>query len=286
MDFYRRYSLLLGLLVLVLVIVLLLSTPTLMFSPGVTFIDSELYRSSGNEAYVRTKMDFGNIEQVNAFPHEFGVWRGYDYDTAPLKESLGADIILLRGYECPGLYQPIFFLLMQAKNESSFHPPQVCYPAMGYKIEEEGKELVHVEAESWEEPDSLPGITIPMVRLLVYRESEGRVTERRVALFCYVKGNRFTSDAITMIRMEALAPVQGSYDSILGMEKAFIASAIPHIFEPSRENEWKPVALQLIELGIGGYLAIAFMVFIPLAIIIYSIIRWRKGSAAMPENER
>ena len=137
MDFYRRYSLLLGLLVLALVIALLLTTPASMFSPGVTFIDSELYRSSGDEAYVRTKMDFGNSEHVNAFPHQFSVWQGYDYDTAALKESLGADIILLRGYVRPGLYQPIFFLLMQARTESSFHPPPICYPAMGYEIEAE-----------------------------------------------------------------------------------------------------------------------------------------------------
>jgi hypothetical protein len=286
MDFYRRYSLLLGLLVLALVIALLLSTPTLIFSSGVTFIDSELYRSSGNEAYVRTKMDLGNSEHVNAFPYQFGVWKGYDYDTAALKESLGADIILLRGYERPGLYQPIFFLIMQAKTESSFHPPHICYPALGYEIEGEGKEQIPVEEKNWTETTPLSSTLIPTARLVVFKASEGRVIERRVVLYCYVKGNQFISDTITMIRVEALAPIEGSYDGILSVEKDFMTSAIPYMFEPSYRGEWKPLALQLIELGIGGYLTIAIMLFIPLTIIIYPSIRWRRGSVATPRSKK
>ena len=68
MSFYRRYSLLIGLLALVLVVVLLLSTPGAAFSSGVTLVDTELHRSSGDEAYVRTRMDLGSPEAVRAFP--------------------------------------------------------------------------------------------------------------------------------------------------------------------------------------------------------------------------
>jgi hypothetical protein len=286
MDFYRRYSLLLGLLALALVMALLLSTPALMFSPGVTFIDSELYRSSGKETYVRTKMDLGKSEHVSALPHQLGVWQGYDYDTTRAKESLGTEVMLLRGYDRPGLYQPIFFLLIQAKTESSFHPPPICYTGMGYEIEEEGKEQILVKEESWAETTSLSSMSIPMTRIVIFKKSGGKVKERRVALYCYVKGNQFTSDTITMIRVEGLAPIEGSYEGILNMEKDFIASVIPYLFEPSREAEWKPLALQLIEMGSGGYLAIALMLFIPLAIIIYPIIRWRQGSVETPSSEK
>lgn len=286
MDFYKRYSLLLGLFALVLVIVLLLSTPGLIFSAGVTFIDSELHRSSGDEAYVRTKMDFGSSEHVKAFPHQFGEWKGYDYDTTGARESLGANVILLRGYDRPGLYQPIFFLVMQAKTESSFHPPPICYAALGYEIEGEGKEQVLVKDTSWTKAASFSSMLIPMRRLVVIKESGGRITERRVVLYCYVRGNQFTSDTITMIRVEALAPIDGSYDGILNVEKDFIALTIPYMFEPSEEGEWNPLALQLTELGIGGYFVIALMLFMPLAIIIYPRTRWGRGSAEISGSKK
>ena len=284
MGFYRRYSVLLGLLALILVIALLLSNPSLVFSTGVTFIDSELHHSSGDEAYVRTKMDFGSADHMNAFPREIGGWKGYDYDATDMKESLGADVILLRGYDCPGLYQPIFFLIMQAETESSFHAPPVCYPALGYQIEEEGKEQVVVTDTSWtEEPSS---ITLPLKRLVVFKESEGQVTDRRVVLYCYVKGNRFTSDTITMIRVEALAPIEGSYDGILNLAKDFTALTIPYMFEPGEEGEWNPLAMRLAESGIGGYLAIAVMLFLPLAIMLYPRARWGRGSVVKSRRRK
>ena len=52
----KRYSVLFGLFALVCVIVLLFSTPDSLFSHGVSFIDSELHRSSGNEAYVMIRV--------------------------------------------------------------------------------------------------------------------------------------------------------------------------------------------------------------------------------------
>lgn len=281
MGFYRRYSLLLGLLALVLVVVLLLSTPEFVLSPGVTFIDSELHRSSGDEAYVRTKMDFGSAEHMSSFPMEIGEWKGYDYDTKDISESLGADVILLRGYDRPGLYQPIFFLIMQARTESSFHPPRVCYAVLGYEIEGEGKEQVVVTDTSWTEASS--NTTIPLKKMVVFKESGGKVTERRVVLYCYVKGNQFKSDTITMIRVEALALVEGSYDGILSVEKDFIADMIPLMFEPSEEGKWNPLAMRLAELGIGGYFAIALLLFMPLAIMLYPRTRWGRGSAAKSE---
>ena len=283
MSFIRRYAVIIGLLILACVIVLLLSAPGPVFSSGVTFIDTELHRSSGDEAYVRTKMDFGSQEHMSGFPTEIGDWEGYDYDTKEDKDKLGADVILLRGYSSPGVYQPIFFLIMQAKTESSFHPPHICYASQGYKVQEEAKERVLLEEASWtEEPSSM---WIPLARLVVTKEHEQKVIERRVVLFCYVKGNQFTSDTITMLRVEALAPIDHPYDGILNLEKDFIAQAIPYMFEPAESSEWNPLVLRLVGLGAGGYCAIAFMLIVPLAIIVYPGTRWGRHSIEKSEDE-
>ena len=138
-SFIEEYSRIIGLLSLVFVIIILFSTPSLLLAKTVTMIDTELSHASGDETHVRAKLDFGNNEHMQAFPEQIGDWKSSDYNTTRIAKSLGADVMLMRAYSHPKLYQPVFFLIMQSNNRSSFHPPVVCYPALGYTIEEEGK---------------------------------------------------------------------------------------------------------------------------------------------------
>ncbi len=253
--------------------VLLLSSSDLIFSPGVTFIDTELHRSSGDEAYVRTRMDLGSQEHMAAFPLSMGNWTGYEYDAAKWEEELGADIVMMRGYAPRAFAQPVFLLIMQAKTETSFHPPTVCYPAQGYEIQEKSQEMISVTDTSWAE--SPLSKSIPVNKLVVTKESEdGIITERRVVLYCYVKGNQFTTDTITMIRTEALAPIEGSYEGSVNVQKDFFNQSIPYMFEPAEEKEWNPIVLELVEWGIGGCFIIFILLCIPAAIIIYPRTKW------------
>jgi hypothetical protein len=276
----RRYDFvnLAGIALLVLVLILLLTSPGLVFSPVTTFIDTELYRASGTEASVRTKMDFGSQEHMSAFTREVGKWTGYDYDTTKYVELLGADIMLLRSYEPNTFSQPVFFLILQAKTESSFHPPEVCVRAQGGELQDVGDEIITITDASW-----IKGTTntsIPMKKLVVIKKSkDGTPKERRIMLFCYVKGNQFYSDTITMIQVEALAPLEGSYESTLNEEKNFISQAMPLMFEPAKANEWHPLVLVLTDRGIVGYLAIAAMVLVPVAIIVYASIKRKRDAA-------
>ncbi len=71
------------------------------------------------------------------------------------------------------------------------------------------------------------------------------------------------------------------------MEKEFLAQAVPLMFVPD-EDEWNTIASQLAKWSIGGYFLIAFMLFIPLAIIIYPKTKWGRDSTVKPglkENE-
>ena len=272
MSKYKRGLTILGITLFVIVIIFLLSSPEMIFSPTVTFIDTELYHSSGNEIPVRTNSDLGNPEHMAAFPMEIGKWQGHDFETTQYAEQLGAEVMILRGYEPSTYTQPLFFLILQADTESSFHPPDVCVRAQGGEIQETGEEEVVITNTTWVKEDT--AVTIPFKKLVVTNSTEsGDIIERRVLLFCYVKGNRFYTDTITMIQVEALAPISGSFEASLTEEKEFIAQAIPFLFTPGSETEWDPFFVILVEWGIYGYVIIAAMCIIPIAIIIFAMTR-------------
>jgi hypothetical protein len=285
MSIRRRgydFVILSGIGLFIIVLLLLLTSPELLFSPVTTFIDTELYRSSGNEASVVTKMDFGSQQHMLAFPRKVGKWEGYDYDTTKYVELLGADIMLLRSYEPSTFSQPVFFLILQAKTESSFHTPEICVHAQGGQVQETGDEKITVTDATWVK--GATSISIPMKKLVVTKSAnDGTIKERRIMLFCYVKGNQFYSDTITMIQVEALAPIEGSYEATLNEEKNFISQSMPLMFEPAKESEWHPLVIVLSEKGIVGYIIIAAMVLLPAAIIIYPRVKRKKDTPVKSE---
>lgn len=265
MRFLYRNSVFIGSILLVCIITVLLLDINMIFTPGVTFIGTDLYRSSGNDVFVRTKMDFGNQEHMATLPLQIGEWQGWDYDITSEQERLKADVILLRGYTTQSIYIPIFLLIMQAQTESSFHHVDICYISQGYEIQEEGTEQVQIKDVSWTAASHTE--YIPFNKLVVIKKQDGRITERRVVLYCYVKGNQFTSDTITLIRTEVLAPISGSYEGILDVAKDFTALTVPLMFEPGESARWKPIAMELWESGTVGRVGLVLLILLPLAIV-------------------
>jgi len=186
MQFLKRYSSPLGITLLFCIVLILLSIPGTVFSHGVKFIDTDLNQSTGKQAYITTTMHFGSQEHMSTFPMQIGQWQGWDYDTATAKAELGADVMVLRGYETPQLYQPVLLRIVQARTDSSFHPPDICYLSQGYNIQEQDKDEVFVSPASWAEgsPNSL---SVPFNLIAVFKGSQGNITERRVALYCYIR---------------------------------------------------------------------------------------------------
>ena len=283
MKLFDEYATIIGLIILTFVFVLLFSTPSMIFADTITVVDTELTRASGNAISVRTKMNFGSNEHINQFPKGLGNWTGFDYDTESITASLGADIMLMRAYNRPGSFQPVFFLILQSTNRSSFHPPIVCYPALGYEIEEEGRETVPISGVDWMEDPAFRksgenmhvNETISVKKLVVVKKSDGELTERRVVLYFYVNRG-FTSNTITMIRVSALAPLHGSYDEILEQEKKFMADAFPYMFEFKKDE--KLIIHQLMDTGALGWLAIVTLILTPIPIICYPmIVRMSRG---------
>ena len=283
---YKEYSTVIGLVALVLIIVTLFSTPGMILAKQANFIDTELSHASGHETSVRLKMDFGNAEYLAAFPTQFGDWTlNTEYDTSRTKESLGADLLFTRGYSRPGLYTPIYFTILQSDNRSSFHPPIVCYPALGFTIEGETTENITISNTSWVElPLFSPGgkkesrnRSISVKKLVVAKEADGSVKERRTVLYYYVKDNPITSDTVTMIRVSALIPMHGQIDAdeiILNGCKELTSDTLPYLFEFKQEEE-DIIVVSLIKSGLLGWFAIAVLLGLPLLVILYPKVKKR-----------
>ncbi|MDY6892438.1 MAG: exosortase-associated EpsI family protein [Chloroflexota bacterium] len=272
MSFFRQYSTIIGGLILALVIVALVSIPSNILASQATFIGTELRYASENELPIRTRMDFGDVEHMKTFPMNFGPWLGLDFDSSEMAENLDADFILLRTYLNTSYYQPIDFVIMQGQEPSSFHPPPICYQATGWEIEEEGMEEIIVSSGTW--ASATEPISIDARKLVAFKESNGEVNEREIALYFYVKGRLF-EDTVTMIEVSAAAPIEGPFDEALTQTKGFMAEIVPLLFEPI-EQEGEMLAIYLAR-SWGGRVLIAVLVLIPLAMLLYPRVRRTKS---------
>jgi len=271
------YLTIVGIFLLAVSITFMCSTPGLLFSESVSFISTELSESPRHETFAWSKMGFKTNEAIMDFPTKLGEWEGYDWDerkAADLRETLGANVFLMRDYYRPGLYTPIFFLIVQAKESTALHPPTVCYKALGYHVDE-FKDVIQIAGASQDGAydNVLTGGTVPMKKLVASKTSGGKVVERRVALYCYLKGGQFTSDTINLIRISAIVPVEGSYDGMLEEMKDFAGLAIPQLFEFRQEEESPMLIVELAGWGARGGLLIFLAFATPVALIIYPILR-------------
>ena len=99
-----------------------------------------------------------------------------------------------------------------------------------------------------------------------------------------MKDNKLTPDTVTMIRVSALAPLTGSYDGLMNIEKEFVRDVFPHMFElqEGKQGQSQMIIVYLAKPGVGGCLFLALLFSIPLAILIYP--RLHRASATAKEE--
>jgi hypothetical protein len=276
-SLYKQYFTIIGLLVLSVVICVLLLPQSMILARTATFIDTTSQWASSEKTLVQTKLDLGSSEHIREFPKVIGEWTGIDYEVSQIEEMLNADVILMRAYQSSSFYQPIFLLIMQSSESGSFHPPPQCYSSLGYQIEEEGKEEIHLSNVDWvsfwrSKAEQGIATSINVNKLVVFKESEGEVTERRVVLYFYVKETLTSKDKLTMVRVSLLAPIDMSYDGVLSLAKDFMGEVVPNLFEFYEETD-EMLAAYLAK-SVAGWLIMAVSLVIPFAIMFYP--RWRR----------
>lgn len=265
-----------GIILFFAVIAILSSNRETLFMKGISMIDTEINEAGSSAAFVRTKMDFGSNEHMLSFPWQVGEWEATgEYDWAMIKELLGADVMLVRSYDRPELYMPVFLLIAQSGDVSSFHPPPVCYRAQGYEIDEESTVKFPVTDSVWagdswrsmREGNIFKGELSAKLLIVSKRNTEGEITERRGVLYYYVKDSSAVTDSITMIEVSATAPVNLPYDGTIELLKTLLGDSIPAMFEPHEKSE--RIAMDLIHShGALGWVYVISSLSIPAAIML------------------
>ena len=274
-----------GIVFFVLLIIIMASNTTSILTSGVSMIDTEINRSNWNSGtFVRTKMDFGKNEHIEAFPDQIAEWEmRQDYDWPQIKEALGVDTLFVRAYEKDGFYQPLFFLVAQSKDLTSFHPPPVCYRALGYEIDDESVIYFPVTDRTWaaqhwrsiKEGNIFAG-DLSAKRLIVSRrDAEGNILERRALIYYFVRDSGLTSNTITMIEVSTIIPGDSDYNSNIDMLRKWIGDATPEMFVPRQSKDELLGAKWTNSHGIVGWITIIMALSMPLAVVFWPVIKPR-----------
>ncbi len=280
---------LIGIMFLAIVIVFLFSGPHY-FSSNVSFLDTELSESSDKGKSVRVKMDLSHQEELEDFPYRIGEWRGIDEDIEGLKEQLGAETLIKSSYSLDNPFNPVFLLLMQSASRASFHPPTVCFPALGYDIEEETKDTIHVTDISWiskmfdldledmpewiqQDLEASPEYGEISVKKLVVNHKNR--ADKRVVFYVYIKDRKITSNEVSMLQVSIGVPLSGSCEAESEKARTFMGEVIPLLFEPKEEEE-KMFLTYILDMGIGGYFIVVLIFSIPIVLMLAPIVLARK----------
>jgi len=262
------------------VIAVLISSYQELFLHGIWMIDTELNESGGSAFFVRTKMDFGESTHVESLVPQINQWYSTgDYDWDYIKEALGADAMLVRGYTRSDIYQVVFLLLAQSNDLSSFHPPPVCFRAQGYEIEEERTVSFPVGKTEWAashwrseaEGNVFKGGFDAKLVVISKKSVTGEVNERMAVLYYYVKHGKVLPDKITMVQVSTQVPIDTSYERGLELLKELMGDSIPVMFEPEKIETEATAMVIVHKYGAFGYLMIVGALMLPIVIAVFPV---------------
>jgi hypothetical protein len=198
-----------------------------------------------------------------------------------VEKSLGADVLISRTYWHEDCFKPVFFLIVQSDNVSSFYPPIVCYPALGWTIdtEEPGAVAFNVTDVKWtkgsgwlseHEGRRIFHGSISAKELVVHKERDGEITDRRVVFYYFVKDEtRFVPTSITLIRISTPSASNSTDEAALALCEKLAGDTFPLMFE-LRPPERMLCETLVAEHGAFGGFAIAVMVLAPIGLLLLS----------------
>jgi hypothetical protein len=172
-----------------------------------TFVtDIDRWRRTQRERAVQSIYDFSLGPQLDALPLEIGEWQGANVPQTNIEVQilLEPEEYVYRRYRRPdGKY--VWLSVIGSRQAKSFHSPQICYDADGWKT------------AVTSEPVELEEGEIYALRL---EAQKGRWEQ--VVLYFYLYPDYLREASAGTVLFKVTAPLEGSLEETLALQKSFI----------------------------------------------------------------
>ncbi len=174
---------------------------------GYTFVsDIDRWRRTSRERAVQAKYDFSLGPQLHELPLEFGGWQGADIPQTNIEVQilLEPEEYVYRRYRRPDS-KYVWLSVIGSRQAKSFHSPQICYDADGWRTEVASEAVELNEGE------------IYALRLQAQKERW-----EHVVLYFYLYPDYVRDGSAGTVLFKVTAPLTGSLEETLALEKSFI----------------------------------------------------------------
>lgn len=262
-KFWEEYSLIIGLLILVVVCIIFFSSPEDIFRTAVA-IDTSMHHKTQYERLVLTSYDFYDQSDIERFPKIIGRWEGREFEPTKYElRVLQPKILLLREYSkkqpIPGkpehvpMIRKIKFVLIHSGNMSSFHDPKICYRVNGWNVTDKGVEAINMSFMTGE---------LPYLNKIGIQQG----SREEIVLYWFLWGEGVPRDKKNSIMVRISTPIIFSENESLDILKGFADESFPEMFKPKKRSSI--ISIQLIEkFGIFGFILDALIIAIPFFIM-------------------
>ena len=178
-------------------------------SPGSDYAfvtDIDRWRRTDRERIIEARYDFTLSPRLQELPLTVGAWEGVDVPQTNLEVQilLEPEQYVYRRYtRADGKY--VWLSVIGSRQAKSFHSPQICYDADGW------------QTDMTSQPVELEQGAFYALQLAAQKEQW-----EHVVLYFYLYPNAMRDAADGMVLFKVTAPLEGSLQETLEIEKAFI----------------------------------------------------------------
>ena len=174
---------------------------------GYTFItDIDRWRKTQRERVVRARYDFSLGPQLHDIPLQVGEWRGEDVPQTNVEVQilLEPEEYVYRRYRNEK-GKIIWLSIIGSRQAKSFHPPQICYDAAGWRTQVASEE-------------------IPLQKGSIYAMKVGAEKDAwtHIVLYFFLYPDYLRDQSKGVVLFKVTAPLGASEAETLALEKDFI----------------------------------------------------------------